>query len=99
VSLCSEDAVAGFRVFVQPLAEFSPELIILSSDGYANSFRSDGGFLKIGGDLLEIIREEGIAAVENNLERWLQEASECGSGDDITLALLWRSPAEEEIGA
>jgi serine/threonine protein phosphatase PrpC len=70
----------------QPL----PELILLSTDGYANSFREDRGFLAVGPDLLQMIRAEGIEPITEKLESWLREASDQGSGDDITLGILWR---------
>jgi serine/threonine protein phosphatase PrpC len=96
-SLCSYDAVRSFRTGVQPLDLDSgrgagPALILLSTDGYANSFRDDAGFMQVGTDLLEIIREEGVAAVDASLESWLDEASRCGSGDDVTVGLLYRAP-------
>jgi serine/threonine protein phosphatase PrpC len=90
-SLCSTDAVEETRVAIKPHAGPSPALVMLATDGYANSFREDQGFLRAGEDLLEIVRENGIDGVEQNLESWLNEASELGSGDDITLAILCRT--------
>jgi serine/threonine protein phosphatase PrpC len=68
-----------------------PELIVLATDGYANSFRDDAGFLEVGRDLLRVLQIEGIDPVDQNLEAWLREASELGSGDDITVGILWRN--------
>ena len=65
-----------------------PSLVLLSTDGYANSFRSDEDFLKIGQDYLEIIREQGISSLAEELPAILTEATQQGSGDDITLAIL-----------
>jgi len=96
-SLCSENALQEMRVLVQDGAECRPELVLLCTDGYANSFRDDGGFLQIGRDVLEMLREDGIEGVERNLSGWLTEASELGSGDDITLGGLWRT-VEEPAG-
>jgi serine/threonine protein phosphatase PrpC len=90
-SLCGADAAAEMRVCIEPLAGNSPALVLLATDGYANSFREDHGFLRIGGDLLEMIRQDGIEGVERDLETWLNEASELGSGDDITVALVCRT--------
>jgi serine/threonine protein phosphatase PrpC len=90
-SLCSADAAGEMRVCIEPLAGNSPALVLLATDGYANSFREDAGFLRIGGDLLEMIRQDGIEGVDGNLETWLNEASELGSGDDITVALVCRT--------
>jgi serine/threonine protein phosphatase PrpC len=92
-SLCSEDAWTQVRVDIQAFAPEAHQLILLCTDGYANSFREDDGFLRTGRDILEIIQQEGIGRVEQDLEDWLWEASELGSGDDITSGLLWRAPA------
>ena len=70
-----------------------PSLVLLSTDGYANSFRSDEDFLKIGQDYLEIIRQQGIASLAEELPAILTEATQQGSGDDITLAILQDDPA------
>ena len=59
-------------------------LVLLATDGYANSFREDRGFLKVGTDLLGMLRSDGLDHVKANLGDWLRETSEGGSGDDIT---------------
>jgi serine/threonine protein phosphatase PrpC len=90
-SLCSAGAIDDFRVCVQPLEDRPPALVLVSTDGYANSFRDDAGFLQVGSDLLAMIRADGLEAVAGALEGWLTEASEQGSGDDVTLGLLYRT--------
>ena len=67
-----------------------PALILVSTDGYANSFREEHGFLAVGVDLMKMIRSEGLGPIRKNLESWLREASELGSGDDVTVGILWR---------
>jgi len=86
-SLCQPEAWQEFRAgwFGAP---DMPSLVLLSTDGYANSFRSDNDFLKIGSDYLEIIRQQGIATLAEELPEILKEATQQGSGDDITLAIL-----------
>lgn len=100
-SLCQPDAWQEFRAAWFTAPEL-PALVLLSTDGYANSFRSDEDFLKIGSDYLEIIREQGISTLAEELPAILNEASQQGSGDDITLAILQgdlnRSPAEKNGG-
>lgn len=91
-SLCTHDAAANIRVLSEPLGDESPRLILLCSDGYSNSFREDAGFLRVGTDLLEMMEEDGLETVEAGLEGWLEEASRLGSGDDVTLGLLYRCP-------
>jgi hypothetical protein len=86
-SLCQPEAWKDFRsTWVTNGA--LPSLVLLSTDGYANSFRSDEDFLKIGQDYLEIIREQGISSLAEELPAILTEATQQGSGDDITLAIL-----------
>jgi serine/threonine protein phosphatase PrpC len=86
-SLCQPEAWRDFRsAWVTNGA--LPSLVLLSTDGYANSFRSDEDFLKIGQDYLEIIREQGISSLAEELPAILTEATQQGSGDDITLAIL-----------
>ena len=98
-SLCTPGASGEMRVRLEPLDGSPPALLLLATDGYANSFRDDAGFLRVGADLLDMIRTEGIEKVEDSLDAWLTEASELGSGDDITLALLCRTACEEAANA
>jgi serine/threonine protein phosphatase PrpC len=94
-SLCSPHAWREFRVGFQVLGDRPPALILVSTDGYANSFRDEAAFLQIGPDYLEMIRSDGFDAVAAHLEEWLAEASALGSGDDVTLGLIYRE--EEDI--
>jgi len=92
-SLCSDKAWNEFRIGFQVLFGPPPALILLSTDGYANSFRDEEGFLKVGPDLLKILRLDGPDKVKESLEMWLTEASQAGSGDDVTLGILCRMEA------
>jgi serine/threonine protein phosphatase PrpC len=95
-SLCRSEASNDFRCAVLSHERENPPLVLLCTDGYANSFRHDGDFLRVGHDLLEMIREDGIAAVEARLPSILDHASSHGSGDDITLGLLYRAANHAE---
>jgi len=95
-SLCIPDAWRDFRIGFQPLFGSPPALILVSTDGYANSFRSEAGFLKVGTDLLRMIRSDGLEAVNESLEAWLTEASQVGSGDDITLGIICQTDSLEK---
>ncbi len=86
-SLCQAEADREFRYAV--LREF-PALLLVSTDGYANSFRSDTDFLQIGRDYLDLVRRQGVDALAEELPQILKGASEEGSGDDITLGVLHR---------
>lgn len=94
-SLCASKAWKDCRTHFQMLSNDSdaPALILLSTDGYANSFSSDNAFLKVGSDILDMIRADGLDAVESSVEGWLNDASQQGSGDDITLGILCRIDA------
>jgi hypothetical protein len=94
-SLCLPTAARDFRFGLEPIAD-KPALIMLSTDGYANSFVNDAAFRKVGSDILQIIRKEGVKTVSDNLERWLSEASKFGSGDDITVGLVYRDRSETD---
>jgi hypothetical protein len=94
-SLCLPEAWTDFRFYHIPLNDTNPPaLIILSTDGYGNSYSSEHEFEKIGIDLLEIICEHpdgihaGIDSINSNLNDWLNVASEKGSGDDITVGII-----------
>ncbi|HEU5316310.1 MAG TPA: PP2C family serine/threonine-protein phosphatase, partial [Chloroflexota bacterium] len=94
-SLCSSQAAHEFRVGFQALDPCeqggdAPAMILVATDGYANSFRDERGFLRVGPDLLEMVRTEGIEPVRECLPAWLDEASRLGSGDDVTVGLLIR---------
>lgn len=93
-SLCADQAWREARAAFQVLAGAPPALILAASDGYANSYRDEAGFLRVGSDLLNLIRAEGIEAVAVNLADWLDEISRQGSGDDVTLGMLCRVEAD-----
>jgi hypothetical protein len=90
-SLCQPDADRRFRVelvFYPP--GIGPRLVMLSTDGLANSFDDDAAFMSVARDLTKLLQREGPDHFAGQIEGWLSETSRVGSGDDITLALLWR---------
>ena len=94
-SLCLDKAAADFRLAVHPHgAGDLPALILMTTDGYYNSFSTTAGFHQVGGDLLQMLREEdGFGTVNRNVKGWLEEATSAGSGDDCTLAIICRMGA------
>jgi serine/threonine protein phosphatase PrpC len=87
-SLCANEAWRDFRVHFQPLTQSPPALVLLSTDGYPNSFRDESGFLKVGSDILDMVQENGLASVQDHLAGWLSDSTRAGSGDDVTLGIL-----------
>lgn len=87
-SLCANEAWRDFRIQFQPLTQSPPALVLLSTDGYPNSFRDESGFLQVGSDILDLIQENGLASVNDRLAGWLRDSTRAGSGDDVTLGIL-----------
>lgn len=100
-SLCMPDAWAEMRVDIQPFAASAdglapaPALVLLATDGYSNSFVDEHAFARVGSDLLAMVRADGFDAVCAGLPAWLEETSRLGSGDDITVGLVYRLPVED----
>ena len=100
-SLCMPNAHRLFRFRFQYFQGVPPAVILLSTDGYANSFSSMADFYKVGSDLLQILRAEKQGKgrekklkqrmdLEKNLNEWLEDASINGSGDDVTVGIIYR---------
>lgn len=92
-SLCLEDAASETRVTLWPLP--GPVLLLLSTDGYANSFRTEEDFEQIGPAYLEFIRTQGLERLDEELPAALEDVTQNGSGDDVTLAVLFASEVDE----
>lgn len=90
-SLCMPNAWKEVRIALLPNYDKKFKLILLSTDGYANSYKSDQDFMQVGADYLNLVREEGIEWVGSQLEEWLNEVSVQGSRDDITVGLAFLS--------
>ncbi len=88
-SLCLPNAEQYMRYVVLEPQTNQTKLLLISTDGYSKSFIKDSDFLEVGPDFLELLENEGIATVENNLKKWLDETSRLGSGDDITLGIIY----------
>ena len=76
-----------FRVAALPLDGASTALVVLSTDGYVNSFATDADFLAVGADLLGLLRAEGADHVEHALPTWVRQSADI-SGDDTTVAAV-----------
>jgi len=89
-SLCLPQAWQSFRfAVVEP--RFAP-LVLLSTDGLANSYADDEAFLLFGRDVGRQVRADGLVAVRNRMAGWLKQISTQGSGDDITVGMLSAFP-------
>lgn len=95
-SLSSQDAAGLAQVRIVPLANEWPDLILVSTDGLANSFVCEEDFLTFGPECLKSIQTNGLESVANQLAEWLTSASSRGSGDDMTLAAIVPSKTDRE---
>lgn len=97
LSLCSRDAAANLKVHVQSYDSSSsegrnpaPALILLATDGYANSFATEAGFIQAAADIHAYLgNTNGYQQVKRALPQWLEQCSRNGSGDDVTVALVF----------
>jgi hypothetical protein len=89
-SLCMDGAQKLFRFRFQFVQDVPPALILVSTDGYSNSFATPNDFEKVGSDLLSMIQSNGLDYVGEGLTAWLEDASHTGSGDDVTLGIICR---------
>jgi hypothetical protein len=93
-SLCSPHAWDDFIIGIVPTDVFIPALILVSTDGYANSFSDEKNYEKAAKDIFTMICasegsiEDGVQYIDQNLPAWLDETSAKGSGDDISVGII-----------
>lgn len=87
-SLCLPDAHADARYAI--LGAPLPELVVLTSDGYGNSFASREWRSEAGAGLSEAVHRDGLDRVAELLPGWLADSAVAG-GDDVTMALVHRA--------
>lgn len=92
-SLAMENAHQYFQHLC--LDQEKPEVILMSTDGYAKSFKTESDFLKTIHDYNTIFRTEPSDFIPENFKSWLRETSEYGSGDDISVALVIKQWSEK----
>lgn len=96
-SLCMPEAWSSLRMAIRPRPA-DEALLLLSTDGYANSYETREAFERIGPDYLARVRARGLAQVGAQLEAILEETSARGSGDDITLGMIHLPASAQEAG-
>ena len=98
-SLCQPDAADAFRVAVVNLAASDVAALLLTTDGFGNAQTADPWYQPVGGDVVRLASEHGIAWVRDQLPFWAARcASSEGSGDDTAIALLLRTGAQQAHG-
>ncbi len=93
---CMAGSVAGRMAGTE--TEPAPELYWMSTDGFANSYASTGRFMDACRGYYDYIQDYGFETLRYNLEEYLNETSRdesgLGSGDDITVVMLYFGPEE-----
>jgi len=94
-SLCEKSAHNKFKINVFPVEEENlPILIMISTDGYSNSYKD---YFKVCGNYYTLLKKIGIEKLKESIETWLEEATTKGSGDDITLGIIYREDVVSKV--
>jgi len=74
-----------------------PELITLTTDGIKNSYNDQTSDIKAFYNIPVVIKNElkkndfNINEIKNPIEKWLEKVTTNGSGDDVTIGVLFRN--------
>jgi hypothetical protein len=89
-SLCQPDALDSMRFGVSDLADGRIAAVMLATDGYGNAQARDDWDVAFGNDIAGLATVHGVPWISDQLARWAERcASSDGSGDDVTLAMLF----------
>lgn len=86
-SLCSEGCDKLWQTAVW--SRQGTETLLLTTDGLSDSFASNDEFHRFAGSLHTLLTEQGTHYIAEQLPHWLDRYSQEGSGDDMTLLLLF----------
>jgi hypothetical protein len=89
-SLCLADAPEHVKVklFSAPSPLGAPDFILVATDGFAKSFGDEAAVNDVVGKCRQATHERGLAPVIAELEPWLAQCSQMGSGDDTSVAIF-----------
>lgn len=93
-SLCLATAADDFRFAFLP-ASAEPDLVLLATDGYGNSFAQADWWQGLLGDVASFVERLGIRQLEEQLPDWLEESARVG-GDDVSAVVVVRRPLAVE---
>lgn len=99
-SLCQPDALQSMRFGAIRLADANIGAVLLATDGYGNAQSRKDWATAFAADLIALRDENGVDWIADKLPTWVSAcASPEGSGDDVTVALLFRTDSAEEAAA
>jgi hypothetical protein len=96
-SMCLDSAADDFRYAVVP-ASADPDLVLLATDGYGNSFAMADWWHVLVDDVAAFVVRSGFDRVADELPGWLEESARVG-GDDVSAVLLVRDPLSDLVVA
>lgn len=89
-SLCSSDADKAFRhCFVGINKGNAIDGLILTTDGIINSYTSEQAYLDFMSNIFSGYKEETLESAHAELAEFLPRLSEKGSGDDLTVGIIF----------
>jgi len=89
-SLCEPDAARYFLTRIIRLDDCGPNMFLLASDGYTNSFAEHDWYSTVASDLMSHLERDGHQWVAERLPEWLEESARA-TGDDVTVCAAYRA--------
>ena len=90
-SLCMDEALEVMETRSLDADELAAlSAIVLCSDGYRKSFRDEASAAALVKAMSERLGWDSSSAMASELEGWLRQLSQLGSGDDISVAIAAR---------
>lgn len=93
-SLCDQEAINNFRHYFTENSKTPVQAIILATDGVIDSYTEESFSNKFGRKLLNFLqhsKKKAQDAMEDLRKEWLPTLSKRGSGDDASLAVVFRA--------
>ena len=87
-SLCDNEPVEEFRYCAEGDGHF-PAAIFLGSDGLDDTFGDGDKLYNFYGNLIRMIKKNGLEAVTSEIQTSLPRLSEIGSKDDMSIAFVY----------
>ena len=88
-SLCSSDADKAFKHCFVNTKKFPIGGLILTTDGIINSYTNEQAYLDFMGNIFSGYKEETRESAHAELSEFLPRLSEKGSGDDLTVGIIF----------
>ncbi len=100
-SLCQPDAPARFRTLLHVTSQdlSAPGFVLAATDGLAKSFSSETQFWEVAGGLERLSSSRDMGELSKDLGPWLDEVSQHGNGDDVTVMIFRDRDRQPRVSA